>query len=129
MVDLALAQGRKGVALEFVENMFRAAPEGQIGDEAIAGDAVILADALCQFDRQGGRDRDGAPGLEIAMRDLHRAVRVEHPTHDIAGIEAAHTVDNARDFRRMGADRLVRQRGEIEPNRERKAEDCQDHAG
>ena len=124
------AQGRQRPAFERVERMPLAAREGQIGDEAVLHRAVMSADAVAELDRQGGGDRDRTGHLPVvgsAGGDL--AVRLEHPADDVAGVEAAHVVDDPAGLAGLEAQQALGQAAQVEPDRDRQARQTKQHRG
>lgn len=63
----------KRTAFEGVEIMGPAADEGEVRDEAESDVAKVGAEGLAKFDGEGGRDRDGARDLAVAMERLGAA--------------------------------------------------------
>ena len=85
------------------------------------------ADPVAEFERQGGGDRDGARHFLVVGRtggDL--AVRLEHPADDVAGVEAAHVVDDPAGLAGLLPQQLLRQAAQVEPYGDRQAEQAQE---
>ena len=121
------AQGGQGAALERVERVPLAPAERQVGDEAVLHRAVMRADPVAELDRQGGGDRDGARHLLVVGRaGGHLAVRLEHAADDVAGVEAAHVVDDPAGLAGLQAQQPLGQAAQVEPDGDRQAQQAQE---
>ena len=109
------AQRGQCTALERVQRVTLPAFEWQVGDEAIFHSTIMGADPVAELDRQGGGDRYGAGYLHVVGGpggDL--PVRLEHPADDVAGIEAAHVVDDPAGLAGLEAQQPLGQAAQVE---------------
>ena len=122
------AQTMQRVGLEGVERMRRAVGERKIRHEPIGDVVLLLADDFAEFERERGRDGNGAGNVLVVVHDLGRRSRCGKNAADhVAGVVAAYAADDRVQVARLAAQIGIGQVAQVQPDRDRQPGKQQDH--
>ena len=111
-----LAQARQRLLLEIVEDMRRPVCERHVGDEAVLDVLLLLADHVPEFERQRGRDRNGAGNRFVVVHHLGRSRICEDAADDVRAVIAPHAGDHRVEVGRLPPQIRVGEMCEVEPD-------------
>jgi len=86
---------------------------------------LLLVDDAAKLERKRRRDRDGAGDVFVIVCHLGVLVGRQDATDDIAGVVGAHAADHGVEVDRLASQIGPRKIGEIEPDRDRQAQQQQ----